>query len=1063
MSNYDFLKDKSPVIDFDYFRNVYTPDTTDSKRESARGFVIKLDSELSGISDSTYLGGMLIYNSYTGGNSYVSSLAVSESGRIYAAGAEYSGKIKTGQNALQSEHAEAPGASRTTDAFIAELGSDLKIKNATYYGGKNSDAILKIKAQNGCVYAAGMSASTDLKVSSNAYQKDLKMNSSEYYDGFVLRLSESLQRDAQFAATYIGGTEREDLYDMDIDQSGNVAVTGRTYSLSSYPTTDSTSGTSYYISVLNDRLTALKASSLIKNGEGRIVRFLPDNIVLTAGMSIKQGKWQATVEKMDGTLAHADISQVYRFEKPASNQPIYLGKGSALNIIVSFDNAVIVTKTPKIKLNIKNSYGENAYAVYREPTAEEKASEAYDPIGNGTKRLMFTYTVQEGDTTEGNVLQCAGDTIELADGSGIMPKSGAGNIDLTLPSNSRGLKQSFVYVNTKALSALSVKAGVNSGSYGTGTTIPIMVDFGEKGLTANDPDGNSIYIDMNNGGRAYFDSIDEETGYAVFKYKVSSSDKSIEKLSYTGGINVLGDAFIKDAYGTYVDKELPEPDTVSPMGRQIAIDVLAASVKAITADRGAGYCKKGDTVNIAVEFDKPITSTGEARLALNVLMNKPVSYITAPAVSSSSKLEFTYTVDDENTGIGEYLDYISSAALSMADGAELKAVSGSPASLTLPIPGKQGSLSDAKIMIDTKAPSVQLTNRNSASSGYPKDDKYYRAGEVIALEAQFSETVKVKDGADISIKMETGPGNRPLVLKYQKTEANQKNLVFAYTVAEGDILNNATLKNASGEWRIECSDGDIRDEAGNTADLILPNPYSANNQWSGIFFDTDAPSWDKGSLSYDIKRQQDGTASIEFKWPSASDATSGLDLSAFYYVYRDGLLIKTTNAVTYTDTGVKEGTYRYTVKARDKAGNESESLTLDVTVSDGITDSCKVETEIPDGFKNEPNSSVNEITVLNDAENADIKLKVSDIADTFGGTPQNSITVLWTQMRGNKMVAYGTKTLELSADPNNSGVPSAECVIKAGQIKKDDKVNIFVVKDPLQLIKGTVSRILNIH
>ena len=1069
MSDKDFLSGYEPALDFDHFRYVETPDKSSSKTQHARGFIIKMDNALSKVEACTYLGGMIVYNSYVGGDAFVSSLALDESGAVYAAGADYSGMIPTGEGVIQSEHSEKGTAQRTRDSFIAVLDpATLKVTNATYYGGSDTDMISKIMLKDGCIYAAGRTSSTDLAVSSNAYQKNIS-GSSEYFDGFIARISKSLKKDAQFAATYIGGTAREDLYDMDIDDEGNVAVTGYTYSSSGYPVTDSSTSGTYYISILNNDLSKLNTSSRIMNGSGRIIKFLHDDIILTGGMTIKNGKWQAYIGKMDKTLAHADVTSVYRLEKPATSTPVYLGNGNVINIVVSFDSPVFVAGAPQLRLNLKNASGENVCAVYREPSDAEKETDLYKYVGNGTNRILFSYTVAPGDTTNGAVLECAGSgAIELPQGASIEPRAGGSrNVDLSIPTNSRGLRQSLVYVSTTAVSAVSVTAGAGSGTYGVGSVIPIMVDFGTKGIQAEDPDGKSIYIRMNNGGIAYFESTDEATGCTVFKYTVSESDSSVEKLSYEGNINILEGASLKDAYGTNVGTALPAPGADMPMGKMISVDIKAASIKSVTADKEASSYKKGDTVNITVEFDKPVTSTGEARLALNVLSgydgdrSGKKTYVTASAVSASDKIVFSYTVDSENTASGQYLDYVSASSLSMADGAELKAATGSSASLNLPEPGSKASLSASKITIDTKAPSVQVVRRNSSSSSYQKAGKYYKAGEKLVLEAQFSENVIIKDGTDISVKMETGPKGQPLVLKYQGIENNRKTLIFAYTVAEGDTLNNATLKSASGEWRIQCSDGDITDAAGNSADLRLQNPYSADNIWAGIFFDTDAPVWAEGVLKVDSKTEQDGSCTAELTWPEASDATSGLDSSAFYYVYRDGILIKTTNARVYKDSGLEKGRlYSYSVKAMDKAGNESAALTAEFMVADGVSEDVKVDVSAKDGFTAAEGSASNDLKAASDKSNAEIKLSVK--REEASGVQACSVTVLWVQMRGNKMMSFGTEKAGMSADTSGA-LKSKEISFNVSSVKKDDTVKIFVIKDPLQLIKGTSSRIINAH
>lgn len=448
MSDKDFLKEYNPVFSYDYFRYEGTPESANQTVQHARGFILRLSPDFSGIEASTYLGGMNVYNAYVGGDSFVTSLALSD-GVLYAAGGEYSGLIPTTEGVLQEEHAEQSRNMKTRDAFIAKLNPDtLQVTDATYYGGSDTDYISEILVRDGCVYAAGMSMSTDLRTSADAYQRTISSTSTQpYFDSFVLRLSSSLRYDSQFAASYLGGNAREDLFGMDVSESGEIAITGRTYDSGGYPTTDGGTGGSYYISILNDGCSNLRASSLVKDGTGRIVRFAGDGTLITAGMAIENGGYRAHVAKMDTSLSHGGVMSV-RYIQPVYGQAVYLGEGDLLSVVVTFDNPVAVSGQPRIQLNLKNAQGENCYAVYTEPTEEQKESDLYYGIGNGQKKILFTYEIQKGDTTGGEVLDCAGsDALDLNGGLIIPRTGGSSNFSLDLPMNALGLSSSNVYVD----------------------------------------------------------------------------------------------------------------------------------------------------------------------------------------------------------------------------------------------------------------------------------------------------------------------------------------------------------------------------------------------------------------------------------------------------------------------------------------------------------------------------------------------------------------------------------------------------------------------------------------
>lgn len=83
-----------------------------------------------------------------------------------------------------------------------------------------------------------------------------------------------------------------------------------------------------------------------------------------------------------------------------------------------------------------------------------------------------------------------------------------------------------------------------------------------------------------------------------------------------------------------------------------------------------------------------------------------------------------------------------------------------------------------------------------------------------------------------------------------------------------------------------------------------------------VRIDTGAPTTPGGVAASAIS-----TVSVEASWTASTDAISGL---ANYGVFRDGVLITTTNSLTFSDFGLTPGqTYTYRIVAYDLAGNAS--------------------------------------------------------------------------------------------------------------------------------------------
>lgn len=102
---------------------------------------------------------------------------------------------------------------------------------ATYFGGSANDSIYVVKtAADGHVLVAGVAQSPDLPMTAGAAQPAL----AGFTDGFVSKISAA--GDAVLSTTYLGGSGPDGIWDMAIDASGAVYVTGSTISID-FPTT----------------------------------------------------------------------------------------------------------------------------------------------------------------------------------------------------------------------------------------------------------------------------------------------------------------------------------------------------------------------------------------------------------------------------------------------------------------------------------------------------------------------------------------------------------------------------------------------------------------------------------------------------------------------------------------------------------------------------------------------------------------------------------------------------------------------------------------------------------
>ncbi|TFG92057.1 MAG: hypothetical protein E4H15_04550 [Syntrophobacterales bacterium] len=180
-------------------------------------FVTKLNASGSVLSYSTYLGGS--------NNDYGYGIAVDGLGNAYLTGRTYSDNFPT-HNPYQGTHGGG-----IIDAFITRFDASGSIlAYSTYLGGNDYDVGYSIAVDtSGNAYVTGSTRSTDFPTH-DPYQA---ANAGMLEDAFITKLSPS--GNALSYSTYLGGSAEDQGDGIAVDASGNVFVTGYTYS-TDFPT-----------------------------------------------------------------------------------------------------------------------------------------------------------------------------------------------------------------------------------------------------------------------------------------------------------------------------------------------------------------------------------------------------------------------------------------------------------------------------------------------------------------------------------------------------------------------------------------------------------------------------------------------------------------------------------------------------------------------------------------------------------------------------------------------------------------------------------------------------------
>lgn len=250
--------DEGAGIVVDDAGNAYVTGTTDSTdfptvdpiQNSHQGlddaFVLKLNPAGNGLLYGTYLGGS--------GVDTAEAIALADSGAAYVIGTTTSTNFPT-KNAYDGQ------LSGVADAFVVGVASDgSDWAFATYLGGSGLESGADIATDPaGNVTVTGATLSTNFPTK-NAYQPDKGGN----YDLFVTRFAAG--GSSLLYSTYLGGDDADYAYGLALMATGNVVITGETYS-GDFPVMNpihsNQSGTDAFVTTLSNDGQALVGSTYL--------------------------------------------------------------------------------------------------------------------------------------------------------------------------------------------------------------------------------------------------------------------------------------------------------------------------------------------------------------------------------------------------------------------------------------------------------------------------------------------------------------------------------------------------------------------------------------------------------------------------------------------------------------------------------------------------------------------------------------------------------------------------------------------------------------------------------
>lgn len=195
------------------------------------------------------------------GVDFVQASAMATGGTIIVVGQTFSSDFPVTSGAYDTTH-NSPAQG---DAFVARIRTNpFRIEAATFFGGSRQDSAQAVAvASDGSVYVAGDTTSTDMPVTSGAYDRTRSGTDREVWVAKFNGDLSTLQ-----ACTYLGGSGYDAAFSLALDGNTRVIVAGQTES-ADFPTTSSAyrriraGGKDGFVSVLNTSLTTLNASTFL--------------------------------------------------------------------------------------------------------------------------------------------------------------------------------------------------------------------------------------------------------------------------------------------------------------------------------------------------------------------------------------------------------------------------------------------------------------------------------------------------------------------------------------------------------------------------------------------------------------------------------------------------------------------------------------------------------------------------------------------------------------------------------------------------------------------------------
>ena len=464
----------------------------------------------------------------------------------------------------------------------------------------------------------------------------------------------------------------------------------------------------------------------------------------------------STAHGVDGSSVTAPAVSHVAFSGSPVNGDTYL-RGETIQVRVVFDRTVAVTGSPQVELTV----GSRARAA---------------TYSSGTRSLTFAYPVQAGDRDADGV-SIAADAIRLNGGAitAVDGTTAAGLAHLRVAASfARRVDGSRSRGPTVSAIAFSGRPA-GGDTYELGETIAVQVDFDSPVTVAGAP-----RVQVTVGSRTRHAAFSSASRAAVttlsFEYTVQADDRDADGIGIPANAILLDGGSITDSARAGIVAILGHAPVPADGTRKVdGSRVTTPAVSAISfAGRPAGgdTYVRGETIRVAVAFDRRVTVSGSPQVALLIDSgSRSASFASAGAGGTAVYFEYPVQAQDlDPDGIAIAADAIA------VNGGSIRAADG--------VTGAELShaalAADATRKVDGRIAGPVVSS--ISFTGAPLAGGTYQRGENIDVRVEFSQPITYTGRPYVELSI--GSRTRPAAFAFVPGPAA---LAFKYVVVAGDL------------------------------------------------------------------------------------------------------------------------------------------------------------------------------------------------------------------------------------------------------------------------------------